>query len=68
MAAMSWFPETYVVLRTVEPQYTIASVPKLLPFTVSINADPPDIALFGTNCVMAGAMPGFVIMLLDLDP
>ena len=68
MAAMSWFPEMYVVWRTVELQYTIASVPKLLPFTVSINAGPPDVALVGINCVMAGPTPAVIIMLLDLDP
>src|SRR5258708_4686510 len=60
MAAVSWVALTKVVVRAAPFQRTPEALTKLLPFTVSVNAAPPTLALEGESDVSDGA--GVVIV------
>src|SRR6266850_3991819 len=60
MAAVSCVALTKVVVRAAPFQRTVEPLPKLLPFTASVNAAPPTLALEGESDVSDGA--GVVIV------
>src|SRR6267143_2550975 len=60
MVAVSWVALTKVVVRAAPFQRTPEVLTKLLPFTVSVNAAPPTLALEGESDVSDGA--GVVIV------
>src|SRR6267143_5645078 len=60
MVAVSWVALTKVVVRAAPFQRTPEALTKLLPFTVSVNAAPPTLALEGESDVSDGA--GVVIV------
>src|SRR4030095_9495748 len=55
IAAVSWVALTNVVVRAAPFHCTTEPETKLLPFTVSVNARPPAVALFGESEVSASA-------------
>jgi len=58
MAAVTWALLTNVVVRGAPFQRTVEPETKPLPLTVSVNAGPPAVALFGDIEVSAGAPAG----------
>jgi len=67
IAAVTWFPFTYVVGWTAPFHFTIALAAKPLPLTVKVNAGSPAFALSGTSAATAGTTPGCagVVVLLE---
>jgi len=55
IAAWSWFELTNVVLLTLPFHRTVEPLTNPFPFTVTVNAAPPDTALAGTTEVTVGA-------------
>jgi len=50
ITTVSWFALTNVLPVCAVPfQFTVALLAKLLPFTVKVNAGPPDVALGGVS-------------------
>ena len=52
--AFTWVALTNAVVRALPLKFTTAPVTKFVPFTVSVNAAPPDTALNGENELIAG--------------
>src|SRR6266850_1178224 len=69
MAAVSCVALTKVVVRAAPFQRTVEPLPKLLPFTASVNAAPPTLALEGASDVSVGPpeLTGKVIV-ADVPP
>ena len=59
-AAVNCVDPTTVVLSDVVPHLALAPETKFVPFTVSVNAEPPAIAELGLRLVMAG-LGGFTV-------
>ena len=57
MVAVSWFALTWLVACAVPFQLMVAVLEKLLPFTVSTNAGPPEFILFGARAAIVGVVP-----------
>jgi len=55
MAAVSRYEPTYVVARAAPFHITVELAWKPVPYTVSVNAAPPLVALAGLSAVMVGA-------------
>ena len=53
--AVTWFELITLVASAVWFQFTTASVPNPVPFTVNVNAGPPAVAALGLMLVIAGA-------------
>src|SRR5207302_1756312 len=72
IAACSWVPETSVVARAAPFHFTTAPVTKLVPFTVRVNARPPDAALLGDSEPSVGTGLGGMLIVnvraLDVPP
>jgi len=54
METISWVELTKVVVLAAPPKLTVDVPTKLVPFTVSVNPDPPATALDGESVVMLG--------------
>ena len=66
VCAVSWPALTYCVVKAVEPQLMTDDAEKFEPLTVSVNADPPAVAMAGERLVMAGVGAGMTIVMVAL--
>src|ERR1700686_153571 len=57
MAAVTWLPLTKVVALAAPFQFTTAWLPKLVPLTVSMNAELPAVMLAGLSAATVGTDP-----------
>ncbi len=58
ITTVSWFALTKVVPVCAVPfQFTVALVAKFVPFTVKVNARPPEVVLGGVSWAIAGIGP-----------
>ena len=57
IAAVNCVALTNVLVRAAPFQRTLAPVTKFIPLTVSVNAAPPTVALFGDSELTVGAVP-----------
>jgi len=56
MAAVTCVAFTKVVVGVLAPKLTVEPLTKFVPFTVSVNAAPPAVALVGMSVVMVGVL------------
>ena len=69
IVAVSWFALTKVVVCAIPFQLIVPLLEKLLPLTVSTNAAPREVILFGASAEIAGMDPGCAAMVaLELYP
>jgi hypothetical protein len=67
IAAVSCVAFTYVVIRLTPFQRTTDALTKPDPFTVSVNAGPPAVALFGDSEVRTGTSPSPIVNMSAFD-
>src|ERR1700677_5117933 len=64
--AISWFALTWAVVSAVPFPFMVALLEKLLPFTVSMNAAPPEFMFEGGSSVMLG-MPTAIVGVVEFE-